>query len=115
MKIIIENLLENSVFFKKTKKAEIEVTLKTSRKSIMISVEDHGLGILKEQHEKIFEMFYRGSERSKGNGLGLYLVRKAVQKLHGRIEVESLEGKYACFTISFPKVIVPKELESLVN
>ncbi len=114
IKIILENLLENSVIFKKTKKTEIEVNLRTSRKSIIMSVEDNGLGILKEQQEKIFEMFYRGSEGSKGNGLGLYLVRKAVQKLHGKIKVESVEGKYACFTVSFPKVIVPKELESLV-
>lgn len=114
MKIILENLLENGVIFKKTKKVQIEVTLRTSRKSIIISVEDNGLGILKDQHEKIFDMFYRGSERSKGNGLGLYLVRKAVQKLHGKINVESDEGKFACFTISLPKVIVSKELESLV-
>ena len=114
MKIILENLLENAVFFKKTKKVEIEINLRTSRKSIIISVEDNGFGILKEQHEKIFEMFYRGTEKSKGNGLGLYLVRKAVQKLHGKISVESEEGKYACFTVSLPKVIVPKELESLV-
>jgi len=115
MKIILENLLENAVFFRKTKKAEIEINLRTSRKSIIISVEDNGVGILQDQQEKIFDMFYRGSEKSKGNGLGLYLVRKAVQKLHGKISVESEEGKYACFTISLPKVIVPKELESLVN
>lgn len=115
MKIILENLLENAIIFKKTKKAQIEVNFRNSRKYIIISVEDNGLGILKEQHEKIFKMFYRGSEKSKGNGLGLYLVRKAVQKLHGKIEVESEEGKYACFTISFPKVIVPKGLESLVS
>ncbi len=114
MKIIIENLLENAVIFKKTKKVQIEVSLRTSRKTIIISVEDNGVGIRKEQKEKIFEMFYRGSERSKGNGLGLYLVRKAVQKLQGKIQIESEEGKYACFTISLPKVIVPKELESLV-
>ena len=115
MKIIIENLLENAVIFKKTKKAQVEINLRTSRKSIIISVEDNGLGILVDQQEKIFKMFYRGSEKSKGNGLGLYLVRKAVQKLRGKIEVESEEGKYACFTISFPKVIVPKGLESLVS
>jgi signal transduction histidine kinase len=115
LKIILENLLENAVFFNKTKKVEIEINLRSSRKAIIISVEDNGLGILAEQQEKIFEMFYRGSERSKGNGLGLYLVRKAVQKLHGNIAVESEEGKYTCFTISLPKVIVPKELKSLVN
>ena len=115
MKIILENLLENAVFFKKTKKVEIEITLRSSRRAIIIGVEDNGLGILKEQQEKIFEMFYRGSEKSKGNGLGLYLVRRAVHKLNGEISVESEEGKYSCFTISMPKVIVPKELKSLVK
>ena len=93
----------------------VEVDYSESSDFYVFSIKDNGIGIPEEYHEKIFEMFYRGSERSKGNGLGLYLVRKAVQKLHGRIEVESLQGKYACFTISFPKVIVPKELESLVN
>lgn len=115
MKIILENLLENAVFFSKTKKVEIEVNLSSSGKAILLSVEDKGLGIRKEQFDKIFDMFYRGSEKSKGNGLGLYLVRRAVQKLHGNITVESEEGKYACFTISLPKVIVPAELKSLVN
>ena len=115
MKIILENLLENAVFFKKTKKVEIDVILRSSRKAMIISVEDNGLGILREQQEKIFEMFYRGSEKSKGNGLGLYLVKRAVHKLNGEISVDSEEGKYSCFTISIPKVIVPKELKSLVN
>lgn len=115
MKIILENLLENSVVFNKTKKVEIEVTLRSSRKAIIISVEDNGLGIRNEQFDKIFDMFYRGSEKSKGNGLGLYLVRRAVHKLHGNITIESEEGKYSCFTIALPKVIVPKELKSLVN
>ena len=115
MRIILENLLENAVIFRKTKKAEVTVTLNTDHKSIILSVHDTGLGILKEQHEKIFEMFYRGSQRSKGNGLGLYLVRKSVQKLQGRIEVESKEGKYSRFIIYLPKVIVPIELRSLVS
>ena len=116
MKIILENLLENAVFFRKTKKVEIEVSLRTTRKNIIISVEDNGLGILKEQQDKIFEMFYRGSEKSKGNGLGLYLVKKAVNKLHGNITVESEEGKYSCFIITLPKVVVQAvELKSLVN
>ena len=115
MKIIIENLLENAVFFRKTKKVEIEINLRTTRKNIILSVEDNGLGILKEQQDKIFEMFYRGSEKSKGNGLGLYLVKKAVHKLRGNITVESEEGKYSCFIITLPKVIVPVELKSLVS
>jgi signal transduction histidine kinase len=115
MSIIIENLVENAVIFRKTKIASIDIQLEKNEKHIIIKVKDDGLGISKEQYEKIFEMFYRGSEKSKGNGLGLYLVKKAVQKLQGEINVESKEGEFTCFTLSFPKVIVPKELKSLVS
>ncbi len=115
LKIILENLIENGVIFRKTKQAKIEITVKNDRRAILISVKDNGLGILKDQQEKIFDMFYRGSERSKGNGLGLYLVRKATQKLNGEVSVESDEGKYTCFTISLPKVIVSSQLRSLVS
>jgi len=115
MSIIMENLLENAVIFRKTKKTSINVILETDAKSIKISVQDDGLGIQKEQYDKVFEMFYRGSQKSKGNGLGLYLVKKAVQKLQGDVSVESEEGSYACFTISLPKIMVPKELKSLVS
>jgi len=115
MKIILENLIENGVIFRKTKHAQIEISLKTDRRAILISVKDHGFGILKDQHEKIFDMFYRGSERSKGNGLGLYLVKKATQKLNGEVSVESDEGKFSCFTIALPTVIVSSALKSLVT
>ncbi len=114
IKIIVENIIENAVIFRKTKQAKIEITLRTDKRRVIISIKDNGLGILKEQQERIFDMFYRGSERSKGNGLGLYLVRKAVQKLHGEVMIESEEGKYSCFTIALPTVIVPAELKSLV-
>jgi ligand-binding sensor domain-containing protein/signal transduction histidine kinase len=115
MSIILDNLLENAVIFRKTKKAEIDIILYEDPKSLIIKVTDNGLGILKEQHDKIFDMFYRGSQKSKGNGLGLYLVKKSVAKLQGQIEVASEEGKFTTFTIAFPKVIVSKELQTLLS
>jgi ligand-binding sensor domain-containing protein/signal transduction histidine kinase len=115
IRIILENLLENAVIFRKTTRADIDVLLKTDDRSIIIEVTDKGFGIQKDQHDKIFEMFYRGSQRSKGNGLGLYLVKKAVQKLNGRINLESEEGEFTNVSISLPKVIVSKELSNLVN
>jgi signal transduction histidine kinase len=115
MSIILDNLLENAVIFRKTKKAKILIQLSEDTKSIIIKVKDDGLGILKEQHDKIFEMFYRGSQKSKGNGLGLYLVKKSVVKLQGQISVVSEEGKFTTFTIAFPKVVVSKELQTLLS
>jgi ligand-binding sensor domain-containing protein/signal transduction histidine kinase len=115
MSIILENLLENAVIFRKTKQANIDIHLEVNQRHVVIQVRDDGTGIMKEYQDKVFEMFFRGSEKSKGNGLGLYLVKKAVQKLQGNISLESNEGQYTVFTISLPKVIVPHELKSLVS
>jgi signal transduction histidine kinase len=65
---------------------------------------DDGLGISKDQHERIFEMFFRGSERSIGSGLGLYLVKKAIEKLGGTIKLSSQPKKYTSFNIFLPSI-----------
>jgi signal transduction histidine kinase len=56
-------------------------------------------------------MFFRGSEKSIGSGLGLYLVKKAVDKLQGRIELSSEENEYTRFGIQIPL----RQLESHVQ
>jgi signal transduction histidine kinase len=57
---------------------------------MVIEVEDNGEGIREEAKANVFEMFFRGSERSTGNGLGLYITKKAVDKLNGKISFERL-------------------------
>jgi signal transduction histidine kinase len=47
-------------------------------------------------------MYFRASERSKGNGLGLYIVKKAVEKLEGSITLSSVPGAGTTFTVMFP-------------
>jgi signal transduction histidine kinase len=47
-------------------------------------------------------LFYKGTEKSPGSGLGLYLVRKSIEKLNGNISVDSAEGRGTKFTISLP-------------
>ena len=54
---------------------------------VTIEIQDNGQGIAKELQDQIFDMYYRANERSKGNGLGLYIVKKAVEKLDGAISV----------------------------
>ncbi|MBP9923956.1 MAG: HAMP domain-containing histidine kinase, partial [Bacteroidia bacterium] len=61
-----------------------------------------GIGISKELQEKIFEMFFRGSESSDGSGLGLYIVKESVEKLKGKIAVKSIPGKGSEFSILIP-------------
>ena len=67
-----------------------------------IQVEDNGQGIATEYHNKIFDMFFRANEQSKGSGLGLYIVKEALMKLSGSIKLESTLGVGTTFTIVLP-------------
>lgn len=100
--IILENLIENAFVFKKKQVADVTVIFSAQGDGMELSIRDEGLGIPPDMHERIFEMFYRGSEQSKGSGLGLYLVKKAVEKLGGRIVLQSEEGRYSIFVIHLP-------------
>ena len=73
-----------------------------NRDHVIIEIEDNGQGIREEYREKIFDMYYRANERSKGNGLGLYIVKKAVQKLNGTIQLITEFGKGSRFVITLP-------------
>ncbi|MFN3315687.1 MAG: sensor histidine kinase, partial [Raineya sp.] len=65
-------------------------------------VEDNGIGIPKDYQQKMFDIFFRASEASQGNGLGLYIVKKAVEKLNGEIAVESEVSSFTRFMIMLP-------------
>ncbi len=100
--IIVNNLIENAVTFRSEKKSKISIYVASDNSSIALKVNDNGLGIQDGYKNKIFEMFFRGSEVSQGNGLGLYLVKKAIDKLNGKIVVESKEGSHSSFSLSIP-------------
>lgn len=105
--IILQNLIINSVNYydtdKETHFIRIQALEWPDRTEIVIS--DNGIGIPTEIQEKVFEMFFRGSNISKGSGLGLYIVKNAVKKLKGTIHLESKEGEGATFTIGLPRSI----------
>ena len=93
--IILHNLICNALQYHDADKADphIVVRLWSQAEGVLLSVKDNGIGISQEQLEKIFKMFYRGNVRSHGNGLGLYIVKVAVENLGGRIEIQSEVGK----------------------
>jgi len=67
-----------------------------------MELEDNGQGIPAAYTEKVFDMYFRANERSKGNGLGLYIVKKAVGKLNGHLELTTQVGKGSRFVITLP-------------
>ncbi|MEL7001241.1 MAG: PAS domain-containing sensor histidine kinase, partial [Bacteroidota bacterium] len=105
LKIILNNLIANAIKYHDTSNNEayIKVKARLTDHNLKIEVEDNGVGISEEYVGKIFNMFYRASEKSEGSGLGLYITKEMVEKLNGKILVESKEGVGSKFILSFPK------------
>jgi signal transduction histidine kinase len=105
IKIIMSNLISNSIKYRNPYAAEppvVEITVSTQKSRCDISVADNGIGIPAEHIDNIFDMFYRAHATSQGSGLGLYIVRETIQKLHGNITVKSESDKGTTFKISLP-------------
>jgi signal transduction histidine kinase len=102
VKIIIENLVENAIHFSGVEHPFIKLKAYRDGDYVTIDIQDNGQGIPKEYQEHIFDMYFRANERSKGNGLGLYIVKKAVQKLDGSITFSTLPLVGTTFTVMFP-------------
>jgi signal transduction histidine kinase len=102
--LIFQSLLSNAFIFRDSlKKGLIYVNSFKTETDLVIEVIDDGEGINEIVISHIFEMFYRGSERSVGNGLGLYVAKKATERLKGKIEVDTDEGNTR-FTVVFPLI-----------
>jgi signal transduction histidine kinase len=102
---ILSNLIENAFFYsvmKNPDKATVQLSAAIRQDQVEISVQDNGIGVDNTITHRLFDMFFKGNENSKGNGLGLYIVQKSVQALDGRIEVESIIGSFAKFVVYLP-------------
>lgn len=106
IEIIIKNLAENALWFSTLNdnnhlpKVNIKVTQENGL--VSINFQDNGPGIEKNIHDKIWDMFFVGHEKSKGNGLGLYITGKAVKALHGDIQMKSQENGMTTFEVLLP-------------
>jgi signal transduction histidine kinase len=102
---VFTNLLSNAIKYSPNAKA-VEMDLSASDEAVTIRVTDHGLGIPREQCDKIFERFYRTADSRQrsisGLGMGLYIVAEIVKHHGGTITVESEAGKGSTFTVTFP-------------
>ncbi len=100
---IVKNLITNSVKYRKQDTdCEIKFSFVATGKEGIITVEDNGIGIEESQFDKIFDMFYRATNSAEGSGLGLYIVRQNIEKLNGKLELESKHGIGTKFTVRIP-------------
>jgi len=104
LRMVINNLIENG--FKYSGNNPIEVSLKQEGKWKVLSIKDQGIGIRKKDLKNIFKKFYRVQDEetriAKGTGLGLFIVKQAIEKHQGRVEVVSEINKGTEFKIFLP-------------
>ncbi|HVU33387.1 MAG TPA: ATP-binding protein [Opitutaceae bacterium] len=97
---IFSNLIGNAQkFVAAGVKPRVEITCSVAGGHARIAVRDNGVGIAPEQHQRIFEMFQQLDKSYGGTGIGLAIVKKAVERMGGRIGVESQPGEGALFWI----------------
>ena len=105
---LFQNLISNALKYSTEERAvQIDISSKSLKSHYLISVKDNGIGIEEEYFDKIFIIFQRlhTKEQFQGNGMGLAITKKIVEKLNGKIWVESEHGKGSTFYIQIPKKI----------
>jgi PAS domain S-box-containing protein len=102
LSVVMNNLISNAVRYMDVEKKDcfLNVDVNVTDKQAVIEVSDNGIGIEKEHLESIFKLFYRASSGSKGTGIGLYIVKETIEKLKGKIAVDSEFGKGTKFTVT---------------
>ncbi len=106
LRIIIENLLENSIQYVSGENKIIEIKVNNTDKRLNLIVRDNGIGIPKKEQDKIFGEFYRASnarrKMTNGSGIGLYMCKQYIKSYNGTIDFESRENEGTTFNISLP-------------
>jgi PAS domain S-box-containing protein len=102
--IIFDNIIRNAIHFHDANKSRpfIQVNISINKSSALLEFIDNGIGIGKQHLDHIFTMFYRASHVSKGAGLGLYIVKETLEKLGGKVSIESEIGFGTVLRITIP-------------
>lgn len=106
IKMVVSNLLANALRYHDPEKTDpyVNISIQPSDAGVTISINDNGIGISRDKHEKVFDMFYRASVQSEGTGIGLYIVKETVEKLNGTITLISEPGIGSDFSIYLPTI-----------
>ena len=107
--VVLNNLIANSIKYANPHEENpfIEVYVKQNPKQVLLQVKDNGIGIGHEHIANIFKMFYRADSKSRGSGIGLYIVKETLEKVQGNISVQSEYGKGSTFTVILKALRAP--------
>jgi signal transduction histidine kinase len=104
IKVILNNIISNAIRYRNGKDPVIRVNVDIDGHRAKLEVEDNGKGIGKEHLDKVYRMFYRATDDGAGSGLGLYIVKEAIDKLNGSIRIESEIGRGTTVKLEIPEI-----------
>ncbi len=106
IRVIINNLFSNSVQFQKSDQSDqrISLTIDVTESDAIITLADNGIGIEEKHHPDVFNLFSRATQKNVGTGLGLYMVKEAVEQMGGKIDLESVFGERTTFKVTLPSM-----------
>jgi two-component system sensor histidine kinase/response regulator len=104
IRVILNNLFSNAVQFQKDhgRQKWISLTVDVIEEDAVITVEDNGIGIEERYRDEVFNLFTRATQKNVGTGLGLYMVKEAVEKMGGKINLESTVDQGTSVMVTLP-------------
>lgn len=107
LSLILNNLISNAIKYADPSKevSLIQIAIQIDHDKASITFKDNGIGIEDSYIQQVFNMFFRATTINEGAGLGLYIVKEAVEKLEGKINLESKSGEGTLFRIELPNLI----------
>jgi signal transduction histidine kinase len=104
LKVILNNIISNAIRYRNGKDPVIKVDVTINENLASVAIHDNGKGIDEEHLPNIYKMFYRATDDGAGSGLGLYIVKEAVDKLNGQIDIQSEVGKGTVVRFAIPEI-----------
>lgn len=104
LKIVMSNLISNAIKYRDDSKvSKIEIYSKLQKYGTLITVKDNGIGIEAEHQSKVYNMFFVTNNSNKGTGLGMYIVKDAIEQMNASISLKSTYGLGASFEVFIPQ------------
>lgn len=106
LSIILSNVLSNAVKYQNLQHEDnfVDIHILQDDAEATITIRDNGIGVEQAYIDKVFDMFFRATEKSEGSGLGMYIVQQTIERLNGSIKFESVLGEGSTITICIPNM-----------